>query len=150
MEMTQKITEAQVNDEILNRFEINEKIKLPTSYRIFLINHNGGRPQKRKFSFIGKDGKEHNAAIHYFYALYDGEVGSLARAYRLFSDRLPLFHMPIARDAFGNLLVIPLRKVKDDSVYFWDHEQGDHNESSECLQLVSKSFEAFVEGLIEG
>src|SRR3989442_1619 len=96
---------------------------LPDDYKSFLKSENGGRPEPNQFRFTTKDGKVENDTVHYFFALYEGRVGSLKRSFERYKGRIPVGYLPIAIDPFGNLIVLRIATQNCGRVYFWDHEK---------------------------
>lgn len=64
------------------------------------------------------------------------------------SGRLPPDTMPIARDPFGNLVLLGLHGKCCGNVYFWDHErEPDGQPDRSNVELVADSFDRFLRGL---
>ena len=72
-------------------------IHLPLEYKNFLLNHNGGHPNKDVYPLIDTklcDG----ADIAWFYAFYDGDFNNLMKEHARYEDRMswpPKFGPPI-------------------------------------------------------
>jgi cell wall assembly regulator SMI1 len=105
----------------ITKLEKRLKSKLPAPYREFLLRHNGGRPEPATFVPAGQD--KPTEVINSFLAL-DGDpaVDDLATFLKLYGKRLPKGCLPVAYDAFGNLICIALQGAARGRIYFWNHE----------------------------
>jgi hypothetical protein len=148
MVITEKICEDIVTDEALAEFQRKLTLPIPACYREFLKANNGGRPSPRGFEFKDTQGKVHKSNVHYFFGLHSGRIGSLARQFETYYDRIPLGLLPIARDPFGNVILLKLTIKRDAPVFFWDHELECEDEPTmENVLLVNESFEQFIKTL---
>ena len=121
---------------------------LPEDYREFLMLHNGGRPIERGFQFVMRNGKHSNSVIDWFLSLHDGEASNLESCLENLEDRIPPDVLPIARDPFGNVVLIGLRGGARGKVYFWDHEEEpDSQPDWSNIDRIADSFDAFMSGL---
>ena len=113
-------------------FEQTFSVKLPMAYRNFLLEHNGGVPDKIYFLKNGAD-----VVLNEFLPLKYSNLSV--------ENYLNDFHfnhqnfIPIAEDAFGNLILLKCNTEKG-IIYFWNHE-------STSVKHVTDSFEYFVENL---
>jgi hypothetical protein len=57
--------------------------------------------------------------------------------------------LPIAEDAFGNLVVLDGRGGRDGPVYFWDHEFEGEPPDESNLWWLAPDLETFLAELIE-
>ena len=146
MEMKQKLCEEIADEAKLNAAEAKLNAKLPKSYRDFLQTTNGGKPVNSKFRFKMKDGTEQDSTVHYFFGLGSGRVGDLLAKFELFKERIPLGHLPIASDPFGNLILIRLFG-QDPPVFFWDHEIELNEATGSNVSKIANSFSDFIANL---
>lgn len=109
-----------------NTLNISEKIKelearydifLPEQYRKFLIKYNGGETPETYFRIRGI-----SSDICAFYGIGDVEY-SFSSIEEFIPDFLKRQFFPIARDAFGNYIVIGLDEKKNGQIWFCDHEE---------------------------
>jgi hypothetical protein len=148
MVITEKICEDVATDESLAEFQRKLGLPIPACYREFLKAHNGGRPSPKGFEFKDAQGKVEKDNIHYFFGLHFGRIGSLAQEFEMYYDRIPLGLLPIARDPFGNLVLVKLTIKRDAPVFFWDHELESEDEPTmDNVFLINESFENFIEAL---
>lgn len=105
-------------------------ITLPRQYRDFLLRYNGGYTPKTRFRINGV-----SSDLRGFWGF--GSAG-LAMDHSLAKEWLPKGMFPIARDTFGNDLLICLKGENEGSIYFADHEKGS------ALTFLTKDLAAFV------
>lgn len=121
-------------------------IEFPREYRAFLLTHNGGRPVPDTFQMSGRF-----EMVDRFLGIHEGEHDNLLDYVRAYEGRLPPELLPIAHDAFGNLLCLAVRGPERGRVYFWDHEwepAPGESPGHEVLTRVADNFEAFLESLM--
>ncbi|HYO72094.1 MAG TPA: SMI1/KNR4 family protein [Archangium sp.] len=117
-------------------------IELPQDYRAFLLSHNGGRPIPDAFQMCGRW-----EMVDRFLGIHEGEHDNLLDYVRAYEGRLPPELLPIAHDAFGNLICLAVRGSQHGGVYFWDHEwEAGRGEppSYDNVTCIAESFEAFL------
>tara|TARA_R110000868_G_scaffold42938_7_gene144876 strand:+ start:7271 stop:7717 length:447 start_codon:yes stop_codon:yes gene_type:complete len=131
--------------EDLEKFEMAIGHRLPDDYRKFLIEHNGGTPEKYLVCWPGSD--EPSEVWNDTMGLHDGPTYSrLNYAYEGIKEYLPDGILPFASDPGGNYFCIGFKGDFVGKIYFWDHERSD---SSESIELLSNSFNEFVLNLVE-
>jgi cell wall assembly regulator SMI1 len=112
---------------------------LPSSYRDFLVRQDGG--------WLAAN----DEAIKVVFGLGDVPVElSMWHKLDVFHDRLPVWLLPVAQDAYGNLFAISLRDEDLGSVWFWDHEEeADEGEppSEDNIDIKARDWQAFLDGL---
>jgi hypothetical protein len=124
------------------------ELKLPKSYRIFLLKYNGGEPIKNVFFY--KEDKTNGSIIDRFFGLVSNKYENLLVYLRTYRERIPLNMIPIAYDPGGNLILISVKSKDRGKIYFWDHEmEVDDGETPDYsnLTLIADSFDEFIEGL---
>lgn len=140
-------SEQTLNEEDIRQTERDLGTALPPEYRHFLLQHNGGRPERNYFQIEDGNG---DSLIDWFLCIRPGDANDLASVVRMFQNRVPRTLLPIARDPFGNLICIAVSGENVGKVYFWDHEEevaeGEIPDYRN-LHLVSESFDRFLEGL---
>ncbi len=145
---------AKLEEKTLAEFERKHGFLLPTTYRAFLLQHNGGTPEPS--SYCRKRSKKPTEECRYFYGLQSGrnyaEMEDALETY-LGEDeaRIPRRLLPIAEDSFGNLICLSIRGDDVGKVFFWHHEEeedqkrtktGDVNDAA--ISLIADSFDAFL------
>jgi cell wall assembly regulator SMI1 len=122
--------------------------RLPDEYREFLLLYNGGRPVPSAFQFAANKGSDTDSLVNWFLSLHDGEVSNLEKVARLMNGRIPSETLPIARDPFGNLILLGLHGDVRGKIYFWDHErEPDDQPDWSNIDLIADDFDRFMRGL---
>lgn len=141
----------------LGEFETKLGARLPEDYRAFLLEHNGGKPEKRAFMApddpLDEDSELYERELAGFYALHEqnAPVGEatmdafkLDEAWRDLQNDVPdNTLLPISQDTSGSYICLELSKEKFGSVCFFDHEY-------EVATTLAESFEAFLNTLTSG
>ena len=124
--------------------------KLPTDYRNFLLEHNGGYPEKPVFDF--KNDSEDGSVLSMFFCIYPDFNHNLLDNLKIYQHRIPSHMFPIADDDCGNLILLSVKNPDRGKIYFWDHEmeceEGEEPDYSN-LSLIADSFEEFCDKLRE-
>ena len=126
----------------VDAFEKKYNISLPPAYRRFLIETNGGRPERDAFSVPGFT----ESSIQVFLGLNDPITScNLDWCREVYSDRLPEHIMPIATTGLADIVCMSIGQDTAGAVYYWDgvHISPTYGE----LYLVANSFEEFLERL---
>jgi hypothetical protein len=146
----------------IKKFEKKLNIELPKDYIEWLLQYNGGRPEKDGCDVIEMISEVSDGfLVNWFYGLkYDptyNESYELYDSYESFFDRMPKELIPIACDPGGNQICLGVVKGEHyGKVYFWDHEEEAQNfvvpEEIETpwwenVYLVANSFEEFINKL---
>jgi hypothetical protein len=143
------VTTERTDASRLARLEQKIRSALPDAYRQFLLQHNGGKPDRRIFSFV-ENGRESTDAVRCFYADCDHTLYSIDKKMQVYSGRIPDGCLPIACDPFGNQLLLSVAADDYGVIYFWDHErESSRAGGKDSLCLLASSFEEFVESLKE-
>lgn len=117
-------------------------VTLPADYRALLRRSNGGRPEPPTFRPLGAT--EPTEVMGELLAV-GGEPDLVAEA-RAYHRRLPPGLLPIAFDAFGNLICLGVAGPAAGQVFFWDHEDEapDGPPSLESVRLIANSLDDFL------
>jgi hypothetical protein len=126
---------------LLQELEDALDLPLPNAYRSFLLRWNGGRPRVGAF----RGAESGDESLDSFLGLAPGGDDDLLAFLQLYEGRLPDRHLPIAYDAFGNLILIGLTGPQAGAIYFWDHELelAAREGIASNLQLVAHDLDAF-------
>jgi cell wall assembly regulator SMI1 len=85
---------------------------LPTSYRAYLAEQDGGRLDNN------------DQAVNTIFGVGDlPDDDSIWEQLDVYGGRVPAWLLPVADDEYGNLYAISLRAQDDGAVWFWDHEE---------------------------
>ena len=93
--------------EDISNFEKIIKDNLPTDYKDFLMQYNGGQPQPSSFRFFSD--RNDGSSVDQFLNLGREKHSNLLNYYENYKDRIPSDFIPIAHDAGGNLIIMELK-----------------------------------------
>jgi SMI1 / KNR4 family (SUKH-1) len=138
----------------LTEFETAIGAALPTDYREFLGQCNGG--------YIGgalwykgptPEGIAADAGVHHLGGFRTEWHFSLPEHRECYDGRIPAELVWIMDDPFGNAICLGLSGTRRGCMYFWDHEREPDDgwdgtfETAGNIQLLANSFTEFVAGL---
>jgi hypothetical protein len=134
----------------LDRFEELLEVRLPEDYRNFLLRNNGGRPRVNGFRIVNGQ-RASDEVLDYFLGIAQGEEDDIVAFLQRYSDRLPPDLLPIAYDAFGNLICLGLSEPVAGQVLFWDHELEPELEDDELsnVTVIAGNFDLFLNSFFE-
>ena len=132
--------------EELAAFEAQQQVELPPDYRQFILDNNGGRPQKNIHPALqtdvnwlfGFNRKPDWASIYWNIETYEG--------------RLPERTLPLGCDSGGNLYLQRLDREHYGAIVFWDHEreaEAGGGARIAGMPVVADGFSAFLDQLTE-
>lgn len=135
--------------EDISDFERDIKCVLPSDYKKFLMEYNGGQPHPDSFRYFSD--RNDASSVDRFLSLGKEKNSNLLKYYNNYKGRIPFSFIPIAHDAGGNLVIMEL-KANENKIYFWDHEleadEGDAPDISN-VYLINQSFSDFIDNLYE-
>ncbi len=141
------------NDELLsnkvNEFEDKYKIKLPLYYKKFLIQNNGGRPNK-SFFWIKKDSD--GSSINNFFGIHGlPEYLLITSYYNNSTLGINKSLLPIADDGLGNFICLGIAKNIIGKIFFLDHDYYKFGQDDNVtgIYLISESLNDFLHSLIK-
>jgi cell wall assembly regulator SMI1 len=137
------------NEAAIRQFEVQLNVDLPSTYRSFLLDYNGGRPLRAEFPITG-DPLNPSGTINWFFGIHDGQHYDVRRAYSVYQNRVPANFLPIAEDPGGNLICLSIAGNDYGVVYFWDHDYealSDEVPGYENVYLITNSFAELLESL---
>lgn len=133
-----------VNENILNEFQKEFDIELPSDYNDFLLEYNGGIPELNlcEADSIGQ------ITVRYFlgFKLKKNEY-NLTYVLSFFKGRLPASFIPIATAEGGNLICLSVAG-EIGAVYFWNHEEEvEENQipNMQNMYKISNNFSGFLD-----
>ncbi|WP_106420225.1 SMI1/KNR4 family protein [Salinicola tamaricis] len=90
------------DDFSLTTLEKKIRAQLPSEYRRFLKENNGGKPIPDTFKFYNTiSEREDESDVHLFFSLEKNEYDSIFNMLEVFENRIPQSFLPIARDSGG-------------------------------------------------
>ena len=133
-------TGTKLSLESINKIEQKYNIQFPISYINFLLIRNGGIPNKKYFIT-----SESELVISFFFSLgaKDNSLESYIEQFKIESNYIPSYLLPIAEDAFGNIICISCAKEGNGNIYFCDHEHPG------ATHIIANSLDSFLENLKE-
>jgi cell wall assembly regulator SMI1 len=136
------------------QLETSLGIKLPDSYRYFLLKHNGGRPKPDVFAIPDDPIPNQASMVDFFYSICTDSTYDLIETYMVLQGRIPDNMFAIACDPGGNQICLSLSGEDAGKIYFWDHEQevddGDIP-TYENMYLIADSFDDLINNkLLDG
>jgi hypothetical protein len=104
-------------------------VQLPIDYVSFLRFSNGGRPMLDTF-YIEREGNSEPWTIDHFFSitsdsLATSDTDEVVWQYSSLQPDIPRACLPIASDAFGDILSLDLTREGKGSVIFWVHDEED-------------------------
>lgn len=122
-------------------------VVLPENYKLFLLNHNGGRPKPNFFLIHGFE-RNPFGSIHYFFGIDDDVKSSdVGWNYKTYYGRMPRELLPIAGDGSGNVICLSIKGANKEFIYYWDHDAETSAPTYDNLYLISDSFDNFLSGI---
>jgi hypothetical protein len=119
----------------LDRFQVKHGIVLPAAYRRFILETNGGRPDRDLFSVVALP-ESPVARIHFFFGMNDPEEScDLDWNREVYFERLPPDVLAIAKTEGPDLICI--RLTNGETILYWDA-------LTERLLNVADGFESFL------
>src|ERR1700690_1961351 len=120
-------------------------LKLPATYKAFLLKNNGGRPKPNTaYTIQGWENNE-KGDVHFFLGIgYAGHGFSydLEEDYKTLRDRIPRNLFPIATTDFGDFILLSLSGADKGSVHIWDHEKEHCPPTYANIYKIADSFTA--------
>lgn len=147
------ISEARepLSEDDLRRLEEILGVQLPSSYREFLRDCNGGIPDPRHFRW-GRGAYQDSAVQSFFHLWSEKSADPYSIEWNLATyqgeeERIPRDLLPIACDDGGNRVCIGITGPRRGKVFFWDHERESESNPDSAVKQVKPSFPAFIKSL---
>lgn len=137
MLISKYLTEGIDISDAVDTFEKENNIEIPAQYRSFLIRYNGGDTPETEFKC-----KKESSDVRAFYGI--GKVNYSFDDIPVLSDFLKKKYLPIAKDSFGNYIVIGLSDDFSGKIFFCDHEKQMRS------KLLADSFADFIKSCKSG
>lgn len=138
------------NDEaVVSNFEQQIGFSLPSDYRNFLVQNNGGRVDSQ--SFFVKD-LDQEILLDALFGITNSKARSLTLGYWLaeYGDELQEKTLIIGRDPGGRFLIY-ITEGEDKGVYYWDDTSffPQSTEEDGNTYFVADSFALFCDSLVD-
>jgi hypothetical protein len=128
--------------EDIQKFESRNNIKLPKQYQEFLLNHNGGLPDRIAFDYYDyENGFWDGNNVIGFFGLSETKE-SLINGIIIQSLRDNIFDgmLPIARTSTADLICINVAGEDAGDIYIWKH-------SYDITIRIAEDFDSFIDSL---
>lgn len=126
----------------LEKFENDFDLKIPESYRNFLMKYGSGVPSKNHYSKKLESGGVHDFEIQAFYGEnIEYEWFDLYSNYLRIFEFIPESYLPIADDGYNNFIAIGIDGYKLNKIYILYNEEV---EEITNIQLLENSLEDFI------
>jgi hypothetical protein len=132
--------------EQIEKFEIDNNVKLTEMYKKFLLRWNGGKVRPNVFMISEEQGP---SVLNVLYGIGD-MYSNLTDYLDIMDERLPLGFIPIADDPGGNVICLGTQAPYNDHIYFWDHEQeSDTPDDMSNMDFLARDIDEFLNMLYE-
>ncbi|MCL1791108.1 MAG: SMI1/KNR4 family protein [Peptococcaceae bacterium] len=129
--------------ENITEFESKHNIKLPELYIRFLLEQNGGYPERSTFRISSSQG---NTVLNVFFGIGD-IYDNLDDYLDIYEDRMPSSFIPIADDPGGNVICLGIGGDYCENIFFWDHEQENDDADMSNMYFLARNIYEFIEAL---
>lgn len=128
----------------LDDFERERGVKLPVSYREFLMSSGGGRPVQNRIHFCGRQDM-----VAYVRGFDSGRPYLSIRGNEDFWGKpSKTGYLPVGANKGGDSWLMALRGDDYGAIFLWSHDQESIEPTTfDCLEKAFPSFEAFLEAL---
>lgn len=138
--------------EYIKNLEYEIGCEIPSDYLTFIFNYSGFAFNDVVYNFYNSSEEDDKQLLSVCFGILPGNGYDLIINYRTFKSRIPFNFLPIACDAFGNLLCLSVIGEDKGYVYFWLHDAEETigekpSKYPEDIHLVSKSFDEFINSL---
>ncbi|AFY58994.1 putative glucan synthasis protein [Rivularia sp. PCC 7116] len=139
-------------EEYIKNLENETTCELPPDYLEFILNYSGFAFNNVVYNFFNSYEESDEQLLSVCFGMLPGNGYDLIRNYHTFKDRIPPNFLPIACDAFGNLVCLSVHGEDKGCVYFWQHDAEETigeklSKYPEDIHLVSKFFYEFINSL---
>ena len=132
--------------EQIEKFEIENNVKLTELYKSFLLRWNGGKVIPNLFMISDEQGP---SVLNVFYGIGD-MYDNLTDFIDIMDERLPLGFIPIGDDPSGNVICIGTKNPYYEKIYFWDHEQESETpDDMSNMYFLANNIDEFLDNLYE-
>lgn len=130
----------------ISKFELQYNITLPTKYKEFLLESNGGAPEPSVFVIPDEPGI---SCINGLYGIYTGDYEDVGENMEVFKGRMPEGFIPIGDDPGGNQICLGINKEYFDNIYFWDHEEESNEPDMSNMYFLANNIYEFLDKLYD-
>lgn len=132
--------------EQIEKFEIENNVKLTELYKSFLLKWNGGKVIPNLFMISNEQGP---SVLNVFYGIGD-MYDNLTDFIDIMDERLPLGFIPIGDDPSGNVVCLGTKDPYYDKIYFLNHEQEtEEPDDMSNMYFLANNIDEFLDNLYE-
>ncbi|EOV9527773.1 MULTISPECIES: SMI1/KNR4 family protein [Bacillus cereus group] len=132
--------------EEIEKFEIENGVKLTEKYKKFLLQWNGGYPERSIFNISDELGKSVLNVFNGIGDMYD----NLEKVIDIYEFRLAKGFIPIADDSAGNVICLGTEESYYEKIYFWDHEKEPEDpDDMSNMYFLANDIDEFLDNLYE-
>lgn len=124
----------------IKQFAQEYDIVLPKQYVEFLLEYNGGFPQKSGFNISDDEGE---SLVNKFYGIGDMK-SNLGKVFEILEGEIPEDFISIANDPAGNEILLGVSGENHGKVYFWIHDRVPEEVMDNMFILADSFYEFFV------
>ncbi|MDP2193196.1 MAG: SMI1/KNR4 family protein [Alphaproteobacteria bacterium] len=124
-------TKCEHNIDTISIIENFLNYKLPSDYKKFLIEINGGVPLKKYFIY-----NQTGSSLKCFFGINKHKDFNLIKFYNDYKDIIPSDIIPIGQDEGGNILLLAVSGKNYGCIFYLDHDQP--------IQIIANSFDEFL------
>jgi hypothetical protein len=135
-----------INMKIIETFEKEIGSKLPQEYCEFLLEYNGGIPERNIY-----ENQDVSISVQTFYGLGLNSIDDIRHKIDVLQYRIPRECVPIAEIEGGDVLCIALSQKKYGEILLWQHEEElneGYTDNISMLKKVALTFNDFLKGLL--
>ncbi|OBW59799.1 SMI1 / KNR4 family protein [Solibacillus silvestris] len=128
----------------IKQFEQEYEVTLPKQYVDFLLEYNGGFPQKSNFKLPDDEGE---SLVNKFYGIGDMK-SNLGKVFVVLEGEIPEDFISIGNDPGGNEILLGVNGEYQGKVYFWIHDIEPEDEMDNMF-ILAGNFTEFFNNLYE-
>lgn len=127
----------------IKQFEQEYEVTLPKQYVDFLLEYNGGFPQKSNFKLPDDEGE---SLVNKFYGIGDMK-SNLGKVFVVLEGEIPEDFISIGNDPGGNEILLGVNGEYQGKVYFWIHDI--EPDEMDNMFILAGNFTEFFNNLYE-
>ncbi|MGF2773327.1 SMI1/KNR4 family protein [Bacillus cereus] len=132
--------------EEIEKFEIENGVKLTEKYKEFLLQWNGGYPERSIFNISDELGKSVLNVFNGIGDMYD----NLEKVIDIYEFRLAKGFISIADDSAGNVICLGTEEPYYEKIYFWDHgQESEDPDDMSNMYFLANDIDEFLDNLYE-
>lgn len=150
------LSEKNITVEDVNNAEEKLALKLPELYKLFLLQNNGGVPEKYAIDFQAKKLRLQGDDIKIFFSIGGKVTNDITFKNKPINNSLPQGLIYIANTHSSNFIILSTREDSYGQVFYKDHEFEDkspfdpiNNQLPESIVKIADDFDEFIAKLYD-